>query len=106
MITLTSTPALREVAPQTSSYNISVLKGSGIEVSSTPIAVNDATADMGIFLMLGALRQVTIPMTAIREGNFRGETPIGHDPKGKTLGILGMGGIGRVSVYRHFRCHL
>lgn len=49
--------------------------------------------------MLGALRQITIPMTAIREGKFRGKTPIGHDPKGKTLGILGMGGIGRVSIF-------
>lgn len=72
------------------------LTGSGIAISSTPIAVDDATADVAIFLMLGALRQVTIPMKAIREGKFRGETPIGHDPKGKTLGILGMGGIGRV----------
>src|ERR1700728_2687043 len=66
-------------------------------MSSTPIAVDDATADVGIFLMLGALRQATIPLVAIREGKWRGKTPIGHDPKGKTLGILGMGGIGRVS---------
>src|SRR5436305_15199070 len=66
-------------------------------MSSTPIAVNDATADVGIFLMLGALRQATIPLMAIREGKWRGETPIGHDPQGKTLGILGMGGIGRVN---------
>lgn len=68
-----------------------------INVSSTPVAVDDATADTGIFLMLGALRQAHIPLTALREGKWRGETPIGHDPKGKTLGILGMGGIGRVS---------
>lgn len=68
----------------------------GILISSTPIAVDDATADVGIFLMLGALRQAMIPLTAIREGKWRGETPIGHDPKEKVLGILGMGGIGRV----------
>ena len=66
-------------------------------MSSTPIAVDNATADIAIFLLLGALRQATIPLMAIREGNWRGETPIGHDPKGKTLGILGMGGIGRVN---------
>jgi glyoxylate reductase len=34
---------------------------------------------------------------AIRDGKWRGKTSIGHDPKDKTLGILGMGGIGRVS---------
>lgn len=65
-------------------------------MSSTPIAVDDATADVGLFLLLGALRQATIPLMAIRDGKWRGETPIGHDPKNKTLGILGMGGIGRV----------
>jgi glyoxylate reductase len=70
----------------------------GIYISSTPIAVDDATADVGIFLMLGALRHAMIPLTAIRDGKWRGKTPIGHDPKGKVLGILGMGGIGRVSV--------
>lgn len=67
-------------------------------MSSTPIAVDDATADVGLFLLLGALRQATIPLTAIRDGKWRGKTPIGHDPKNKTLGILGMGGIGRVSI--------
>ena len=70
----------------------------GIEISSTPIAVDNATADVAIFLMLGALRQAQIPISAIRAGQWRGKTPIGHDPEGKVLGILGMGGIGRVST--------
>jgi glyoxylate reductase len=85
-------------------YLVNMLKGVGIAISSTPIAVDDATADIAIFLILGALRQVTIPMTAIRDGHFRGKTPIGHDPKHKTLGILGMGGIGRVSMHQHMNC--
>ena len=37
-------------------------------------------------------------MFALREGKWRNtpEPPaLGHDPKGKVLGILGMGGIGR-----------
>lgn len=70
-----------------------------LKVSSTPIAVDDATADVGIFLMLGALRQAWTPLAAIREGNWRGNTQIGHDPKGKVVGILGMGGIGRVTSH-------
>jgi len=74
---------------------------SKILVSSTPVAVNDATADVAIFLMLGALRRVTIPFTAVRKGEWRGSAfRLGHDPRDKVLGILGMGGIGRAVAKR------
>lgn len=72
----------------------------GLLISSTPIAVDNATADVGIFLLLGALRQAMVPLTAIREGKWRGKTTIAHDPKDKVLGILGMGGIGRAMARR------
>ena len=50
-----------------------------------------------MFLILGALRNFNTSMTALRAGAWRGSPPasLGHDPQGKTLGILGMGGIGR-----------
>lgn len=32
-------------------------------------------------------------------GKWQGQTTLGHDPQGKVLGILGMGGIGRVRSY-------
>lgn len=69
----------------------------GIRVSNTPTAVDDATADIGIFLMLGALRNLAASMASLRAGQWRGKTlpALGHDPQGKVLGILGMGGIGR-----------
>lgn len=76
--------------------------------------MDDATADTNMFLILGALRgfntcehilsghasiRLTIPsaMLALRAGKWRGAPapPLGHDPQGKVLGILGMGGIGR-----------
>nr|XP_036579011.1 glyoxylate reductase [Colletotrichum truncatum]KAF6786442.1 glyoxylate reductase [Colletotrichum truncatum] len=66
-------------------------------VSNTPTAVDDATADINIWLMLGALRNLNASILSIRAGKWRG-TPapaLGHDPQGKILGILGMGGIGR-----------
>jgi glyoxylate reductase len=69
----------------------------GIRVSNTPTAVDDATADINIWLMIGALRNLSVSMTALRAGNWRGKTlpALGHDPQGKILGVLGMGGIGR-----------
>ncbi|KAJ6171102.1 Phosphoglycerate dehydrogenase [Penicillium chermesinum] len=50
-----------------------------------------------MFLILGALRNFNTGMHALREGKWRGQPPatLGHDPEGKVLGILGMGGIGR-----------
>lgn len=41
-----------------------------IAVSSTPVAVNNATADVGIFLMIGALRQAYVPQAALRAGQY------------------------------------
>ncbi|KAI5307137.1 RNA-binding component of cleavage and polyadenylation factor [Ascosphaera pollenicola] len=68
-----------------------------IYVSNTPGAVDDATADCNMFLILGALRNFNASMVSLREGSWRGlpAPSLGHDPQGKTLGILGMGGIGR-----------
>jgi len=40
----------------------------GIQVSSTPIAVNNATADVAMFLMLGALRNIKQCFNAVNQG--------------------------------------
>ncbi|PMD48690.1 hypothetical protein L207DRAFT_14450 [Hyaloscypha variabilis F] len=68
-----------------------------IRVSNVPTAVDDATADTNMFLILGALRGFNTSMMALRNGHWKGSPPppLGHDPQGKVLGILGMGGIGR-----------
>ncbi|KAK4506680.1 hypothetical protein PRZ48_000413 [Zasmidium cellare] len=68
-----------------------------IRVSNVPTAVDDATADTAVFLIIGALRGFNTSMLAAREGKWRGAPapPLGHDPEGKVLGVLGMGGIGR-----------
>lgn len=69
----------------------------GIRVSNVPTAVDDSTADTNLFLILGALRGFNPSMIALRDGKWRGSPSprLGHDPQGKVLGILGMGGIGR-----------
>ena len=76
--------------------DISACSKRKILVANTPIAVNAATADTGIFLMLGALRRFQAPTLAVHRGEWRGSLyELGHDPDGKVLGVLGMGGIGR-----------
>ena len=46
--------------------------------------------------MLGALRHANIPLATLRSNQWgKIPTPMGHDPSGKLLGILGMGSIGR-----------
>ncbi|KAK9382733.1 D-isomer specific 2-hydroxyacid dehydrogenase [Kockiozyma suomiensis] len=67
----------------------------GIKVSNTPGSVDDATADVNIFLILSALRNFNQALVGLRRGEWNSTTPLAHDPEQKVLGILGMGGIGR-----------
>lgn len=72
----------------------------GISVSNTPGAVDACSADTAMFLILGALRRIHIPYTALRAGKWRGKMGLTREPEGKTLGILGMGGIGTAVAKR------
>lgn len=81
------------------SVDVAASTARGVRVSNAPTAVDDATADIGLFLMLGALRNLNPSVLSLRRGEWRGGADalpaLGHDPQGKVLGILGMGGIGR-----------
>lgn len=50
--------------------DVAICSQKNISVSSTPVAVNNATADVGIFLMIGALRQAYVPQAALRAGEL------------------------------------
>ncbi|GBF62011.1 2-hydroxyacid dehydrogenase [Trichophyton mentagrophytes] len=69
-----------------------------LRVSNVPTAVDESTADVSMFLIIGALRNFNAGMQNLRAGKWKGSPEpiaLGHDPQGKVLGILGMGGIGR-----------
>ncbi|RYY94280.1 MAG: D-glycerate dehydrogenase [Alphaproteobacteria bacterium] len=78
--------------------DVAVARARGIEVGTTPDATTDATADTTILLMLGASRLTKGHVRSmdqawsVRNGFFDG---LGIDLTGKTLGIVGMGRIGR-----------
>uniref|UniRef100_A0A0B7K6P4 S-adenosyl-L-homocysteine hydrolase NAD binding domain-containing protein n=1 Tax=Bionectria ochroleuca TaxID=29856 RepID=A0A0B7K6P4_BIOOC len=74
----------------------------GIHVSHTPGAVNESTADLAIWLAVGALRNLSVSVHSCHAGAWRGKPApaLGHDPQGKTMGILGFGGIGRTVAQR------
>ena len=80
------------------SIDVDACSARGILVSNCPGVVEEASADCAMFLILAALRGFNNGILAIRNRTWTGlipPPPLGHDPQGKTLGILGMGGIGR-----------
>ncbi|EPY53274.1 hydroxyacid dehydrogenase [Schizosaccharomyces cryophilus OY26] len=80
--------------------NVDACSKRGIRVANCPVAVDDATADTAIFLMIGAFRRFNKGLFSLRDGHWSLNNQPSHDPEGKTLGILGMGGIGRTVAKR------
>lgn len=69
---------------------------SGIKVSNTPGAVDDATATTALYLIISMLRQFSKAERNLRKGSWNSGLKSGRafDLTDKTLAILGMGGIG------------
>ncbi len=67
----------------------------GITVLNAPEAVTEAVAELTIGLMLSLARMIPYADRAIKEGGWPKEGLIGWELKGKTLGIVGFGRIGK-----------
>jgi glyoxylate reductase len=75
----------------------------GVIVTNTPEVLTDATADLAFGLLLGAARRFHEGEALARSGAWRGWEPgqlIGAAVFGATLGIVGMGRIGRAVAAR------
>jgi len=75
----------------------------GIVVTHTPGALTDATADTAMILLLALYRRLIEGDRLVRAGGYAGWKPdllLGRDPKGKTLGIVGPGRIGKAVARR------
>ncbi|MEL6450636.1 MAG: D-glycerate dehydrogenase [Pseudomonadota bacterium] len=85
--------------------DVAAARAAGIAVSNTPGAVTDATADIGVMLMLMSARRAAEGERLVRAGAWPGWHPtqmLGLHMSGKTVGIVGMGRIGQAIAQR---CH-
>jgi len=70
----------------------------GVAVTNTPDVLTDATAEIALALLFAAARRIPEGDRYVRAGRFRGWKPsmlLGTDIRGKTLGLVGAGRIGR-----------
>ena len=77
----------------------------GVAVTNTPGAVTDATADIALSLILMTARRLGEGERILRAGQWQGWGPtqmLGSHVTGKTVGIIGMGRIGKAIARR---CH-
>jgi glyoxylate reductase len=75
----------------------------GIVVTNTPSVLDDATADIAFGLILAAVRRLGEGERLIRAGEpwkWGMDFMLGHDLRGKRLGIVGLGGIGSRVAHR------
>jgi lactate dehydrogenase-like 2-hydroxyacid dehydrogenase len=75
----------------------------GIAVSNTPGVLTDATADLTMALILMLSRRAGEGERELRSGSWEGWRPthlMGRALQGKTLGIVGMGRIGKAVAHR------
>ena len=99
-------PKLIMVANMAVGYNnidVTAATRRGILVSNTPGVLTEATADLAFSLILGSARRIAEGDRMVREGRFSFWAPfhfLGRDVSGKTLGIIGMGRIGKAVARR------
>lgn len=76
---------------------------SKIRVTNTPDVVTDATADIAMTLILMTARRAIEGDKLVRSGNWKGWNPmqmLGTHVTGSTVGIIGMGRIGKAIALR------
>jgi len=77
--------------------DLEAAKKNGIIVTNTPDVLTDATAEIGVLLILGACRRVSEGIESAKGSNWKWSADylIGKQLTGSRLGILGMGRIGQ-----------
>lgn len=98
--------ALRVIANVAVGYNnidVAAARERGIVVTNTPDVLTDATADFTMALMLAVTRRLGEGERMVRRGEWKGwafDQLLGMQLRGKQLGIVGFGRIGRAVAAR------
>ena len=104
--TVLSTPGLKIVTNVAVGYdNIDVPAATAhkVMVTNTPGVLDDATADFAFTLIMATARRIVEADGFTRQGKFRGwaiDMMLGADVHGATLGLIGVGRIGRGVAHR------
>jgi glyoxylate reductase len=97
---------LKMIANMAVGYNnidVKAATARGIQVSNTPGVLTDATAELAFALILAAARRIVELDKRTRAGEFKYWAPmifLGREVTGKTLGIIGLGRIGKAVAKR------
>jgi glyoxylate reductase len=99
-------PKLRAIANYAVGYDnidLAATRARGIPVGNTPDVLTDATADLAFALLLAVARGLPDAIASVKDGGWQTWEPdkyLGYDVHGATLGIIGMGRIGRAVARR------
>ena len=103
---LAAAPRLRVVANMAVGYDnldAEAAAAAGVWATNTPGVLHETTADLAFALLLAAARNLVLSDRDTRDGGWVTWSPtafLGHDPYGSTLGIVGLGEIGRAVARR------
>ena len=102
--TMAKLPGLKTIAHFGVGYDtvdVDAARSRKIAVTNTPDVLTDEVADLAIALLLAAVRKVPQGDRYVREGKWpKGAMALTESVQGKTLGIIGMGRIGRAIAKR------
>ena len=83
--------------------DIQAAKDAGVVITNTPDVLSDATAEIVMMLILGAARRAGEGEKLVRTATWKDWSPafmVGTQVTGKTLGIVGLGRVGKVVAMR------
>ena len=99
---LQATPALKAIfrfGTGSDAIDIAAATDAGVAVITTPAVNAEAVADMALVLMLACIRRLPTLDKAVRTGAWRADGPT-RDLAGATVGVVGLGAIGRAVTRR------
>ncbi len=104
--TVLSTPGLKivsNVAVGFDNIDVAAATAHKVMVTNTPGVLDDATADFAFTLLMATARRIVEADNFTRQGRFKGwaiDMMLGADVFGATLGLIGIGRIGRGVAHR------